>query len=159
MHSVHWDNGLIAEKINLNYKNGYKLLYGIEQYDGYTDIENVDHGLFPFIAHYKLLNEQYPNSLFILNTRPIDKWIISRKKLSNYIQAYQKAFNLKTEKQVIEHWIYTRKKHHAHVIKYFEGKSNFIKFNIETESQNFIDFLRKWGIPAKQFPFLHKTNG
>jgi hypothetical protein len=93
-----------------------------------------------------------------LNTRPIHKWIESRKKHPNYIQLYKEGFNLKTEKQVVEHWVAMRKKHHANVIEYFKGKPNFIKFNIESESHIFIEFLRKWGIPAKNFLWLlHKT--
>jgi len=49
-----------------------KMLDGIDQYDCYTDIEHVQSLSFPLIEHYESLDKDYPNSLFILNTRPID---------------------------------------------------------------------------------------
>jgi hypothetical protein len=42
-------------------------LKDVNQYTCYTDVEyNYQ---YPFIEHYKLLDQKYPNSLFILNTR------------------------------------------------------------------------------------------
>jgi hypothetical protein len=43
------------------------------------------------------------------------------------------------------------------VLRYFEDRDDFVFFNIENESQKLIDFLNKWGIPAKTLPHKNKT--
>jgi hypothetical protein len=98
--SVHHGKGIIARKICYNIINNKKMLDGVDKYDCYTDIESVHHMQYPFITHYKLLDEQYPNSLFILNTRPINKWIESR--LKNYLVIYKKYSGINNQVDVIE---------------------------------------------------------
>ena len=83
--SVHWDLGRLALKMQENLVGNKNLLVGYEQYIVYTDMETCIYNdlkntyKYHFMFKYfDLLDKQYPNSKFILNTRPVDNWISSR---------------------------------------------------------------------------------
>ena len=94
----------------------------INDYDAFTD---GDH--FNFKEYYK----KYPDGVFILNTRPIYSWIISR-----YKHAKKHKFNTcwcwppsdkKTNK-----WIVEREKHFKNILEFFADKPNqLLIVNIE----------------------------
>jgi hypothetical protein len=158
--SVHWAGGNISKKIQYNIDNNIMPLTGVEQYDCYTDIEDVTTNSFPFINHYKLLNEKYPDSLFILNTRPVDKWITSRFKHAGgyYVKQYKSVLNITSDEELISQWTSIWNKHHKEVLEYFENNNRFIMFDIESEGDKLVEFLKSWSIPAKSFLHLHKSN-
>jgi hypothetical protein len=160
--SIHWDNGRPGKIILENIINDKMPLTNIEDYDCYTDIEYQNN--FPLIDHYKLLDEKYPNSLFILNTRPLTKWIKSRLNHHNglFWIEYQKDKKLQgiylvSKKDVVHHWKKEWEKHHKEAIQYFKNKENFLFFDIEKEPEKIIAFLKKWGIKADYLPHSHKT--
>lgn len=176
--SVHWDEphfegdnffnatygtrGLIGKQIVDNIVNGVKPLEGVDQYDCYVDMEWLNQ--YPLIDNYKLLDKTYPRSLFIFNTRPLHKWIKSKLRhgMGNHWKRYQevvafKGIILKSKKEVVEYWKKEWEQHHSEVLRYFEDRDDFVFFNIENESQKLIDFLNKWGIPAKTLPHKNKT--
>ena len=78
--SVHWDEGRLAQRMFKNLSDGESLLAGYEEYDVFTDMEFLSESgvflegykLFPFLA------AQYPDAVFILNTRDRESWIRSR---------------------------------------------------------------------------------
>jgi hypothetical protein len=79
MHNFFIDLGLksfhkwekLSPTIQTNIKNNECLLKGVDDYDCFLDCVEI-------LDNYKLLDLQYPNSLFILNTRNRDDWITSR---------------------------------------------------------------------------------
>lgn len=159
LNSIHWDGGNIANKIESNMKMNLPLLNGCDEYDCYTDIENIDTNSFPLIDYYELLDKTYPNSLFILNTRPLDNWIQSRLKHQNgkYANTFKKKLGVDTNEELVKIWTDDWIDHHNKVIYYFKDRNNFIQFDIETEGDKLIEFLRSWSIPVNNFPHLHKT--
>ena len=71
MSGLHWDEGRLAQRIFANLASGSDLLQGYEQFDVFTDMEYLD-DLGSYLEAYKLfphLAAQYPNAVFILNTR------------------------------------------------------------------------------------------
>jgi hypothetical protein len=160
--SVHWDNGFIAKKIIENINKNEMPLKDVNQYTCYTDVEyNYQ---YPFIEHYKLLDQKYPNSLFILNTRKKENWIKSRIRHMNglYLKNYiilktEKEKRIISQKEAVGYWEKEWDLHHKEVQEYFNSSPNFLIFDIENESYKLIEFLNKWGINAKKFPHINKT--
>ena len=68
----------------MNKRKDRPLLHGIDQFTFYCDMESdiVCHGkvkqLYAYM-YYKILDEQYPNSKFILNIRQLDDWARKQK--------------------------------------------------------------------------------
>jgi hypothetical protein len=157
--SVHWDGGNIAKKIDSNIKQNKPPLDGVDNYDCYTDIENVETNTFPLINYYELLDKAYPNSLFILNTRPLDNWIQSRlnHQGGEYANTFKKVLGVDTNEELVKIWTEQWDGHHNKAIDYFKNCDNFIIFDIETEGDKLTDFLRTWSIPVTKFPHLHKS--
>ena len=159
LRSVHWDKGIVAQKIVYNMAHNKKMLDGIDQYDCYTDIEHMQSLSFPLIEHYESLDKDYPNSLFILNTRPIDNWIKSRlnHRQGLYLKEYKQASQIESDEEIVENWKTHWYNHHKQVLEYFENKKNFLFFDIEKEPEKIIEFLKKWGVEASKLPHSHKT--
>ena len=64
-----------------NLAEGRELLAGYEEFDAFTDMEYLDEFGTTYLEGYKLyphLAAQYPNAVFILNTRNREDWIRSR---------------------------------------------------------------------------------
>jgi hypothetical protein len=157
--SVHWGGGNIAKKIDSNIKQNKPPLNGVDNYDCYTDIEDVTTNSFPLINYYELLDKSYPNSLFILNARPVDKWITSRFKHAGgyYVKQYKSVLNITSDEELISQWTSIWNKHHKEVLEYFENNNRFIMFDIESEGDKLVEFLKSWSIPVDNFPHLHKS--
>ena len=78
--AVHWNGGSLARSMFARHRAGKRLLPpGLRHVVAFTDMEHVSEGLFAYKL-FKVLDKQYPNSKFILNTRDMDRWIESRKK-------------------------------------------------------------------------------
>ena len=73
--SVHFvsKKGNIKNIIEKNGQNAQPLLNGIEEYDAYLDWNRPQTNHF-----FKKFDLQYPDSKFILHTRPMEDWIKSR---------------------------------------------------------------------------------
>jgi len=94
----------------------------IDKYDAFTDGVHTN-----FKEYYK----KYPNSLFILNTRPLKNWLISRYKhgrMRNFIKSWcWPVDDSKTLK-----WINERHNHHLNVLQFFKDKpKQLLVVNIE----------------------------
>jgi hypothetical protein len=147
-----------------NDKNNKKLLEGIDNYEFYSDMEFISD--FQIIEAYKMyekLDKQYPNSLFILNTRNKENWIKSRLQhsngASNYITRYSKYYNLSNNK-IIEMWSNDWNIHIEKVRKYFINNSKFLEFNIENdEPEKLFNFLKSNNIETISKKFEKKNIG
>jgi hypothetical protein len=131
--SVHFKekNGTdIKDLILKNWKNGNKLLEGIEQYDAYSDWNSPSTNFL-----FKELDKQYPDSKFILNTRNLEDWLKSREKHVRRIPNFKRL--------QIEHpsnsWFAIDKtvwkkeyfEHHNNVYEYFKERENdLLEFDV-----------------------------
>lgn len=77
LRSLHDPHQLQAIMLD-NYKSGNSLMKGMEEYNCYFDMGfwSIDIAYQKFI---QCLDDQYPNSKFILHTRDVDSWINSLK--------------------------------------------------------------------------------
>lgn len=147
--SIHWDKGNIARRIEDNYNNNKLLLSEIEQYGAYFDVECMfprenKHPIYPFITYYKILDQQYPNSKFILNTRKMENWLKSR---SNFIFKYNarnvvsymdtccKAYKM-TPLEVTNKWSNDWISHHLSVVNYFSDRpDDLLIYDMEADNK------------------------
>lgn len=144
--SIHWDNGNLAKTIHSNIQAGEKLpLDSYNEYSVYTDmecfIENKDALIHIMIGkeYFDILDINYPNSVFIFNTRPIDNWIDSRVNHKHngmrYIDLYKKAYNTSSKNKIIDYWKQEYYSHYNNVVEYFSRDPNkLLIFDIEQDS-------------------------
>lgn len=141
--SIHWDRGYLARTIKSNVDAKRDILFGYENWDCFTDMETVVNDIFIYTQYFKELDRQYPNSKFILNFRPLDKWILSREGhgKGTYIQIYMKNWSM-TREEVIERWKREWNGHISAVKEYFKDRSDDLCiFDIETEGDKFVDYM------------------
>lgn len=127
-------------KHNIEY-NMTPLLDKYENYQVFSDIHYIS-------INFELFDQAYPNSLFILNFRDINKWICSRLNHRGTQWGYVKFWKTRHKKedytfeQVIDAWTTEYNNHFKKVIEYFKDKpSQIIIYNIDTES--IYDFANK----------------
>ena len=143
--SVHWDYGRLAQRMLANLASGSKLLAGYEQFDVFTDMEYLNESG-TYLEAYKLyrhLAEQYPHSVFILNTRNRDAWIRSRlghgKDLS-YAQRSMVHYNVTSIQELTNLWNAEWEHHHCDVTEFFARKPyRFFICQIETDLPSILD--------------------
>lgn len=84
------------------------ILYGdINHYQAFLDIEYIyEDNHLEFYSHFQDFDKQYPNSIFIMNIRPVKDWIFSRMKLGKLpnAQPYYKDINDSKIKNWIQHY-------------------------------------------------------
>ena len=90
-------------------------------------------------ASLRDLDEFYPDALFILNTRPLEKWILSSHKavarfrtvarwaLTRYVPLGWSArlidrTLLDNRPRAMARWVSVRNSYHRHVLEYFQGR-------------------------------------
>lgn len=161
--SVHWDKGRMAQKMLWNHRLGLPLLTGYEQFQCFSDMEFIDSVNNKFIAGYKRFRElshQYPNSKFILNTRPMNNWIKSRLNHNNraYAKKFMRIYGIKSRAKLLELWKRDWVSHHKNVLDFFEGQRNFILFDIENDNPiKLVDFLENVDLDPSKFGHYGKT--
>jgi hypothetical protein len=129
--SVHWDYGRLARRIQWNHQHGRALLQGYENYAFYADMEDAPN-LYAHIEYYKILDQQYPNSRFILNVRNKNRWLLSRLRHGDYCERHMLASGLSLS-QVMDLWATQWDQHVKDVIKYFRNRETLLVFNIERD--------------------------
>lgn len=167
----HWQNGTIAAAIERARIEGLPLLTYTDKYQVYTDMELMDlstisgkfwkrsairkllrvldpkKGLAPIYAykHFKILDEQYPGSKFILNVRDMERWVASRFRFSK--QRYRSCLHGDhyhgTDEELAQCWRSDWRSHIANVKEYFADRpDDLLIFDIETDGvEKIIDFF------------------
>jgi hypothetical protein len=135
--SVHWDEGRLARRIFANLANGDDLLAGYTYFDVFTDMEWLDgihhceaYKLFPYFA------AQYPDAVFILNTRDREDWIRSRFAHGDgqYAVRYKRHVGVASDEKLAEIWRTEWDRHHRRVTDFFAGRPyRFFVCRIETD--------------------------
>lgn len=126
-YSLFKDVGLKSiHNVRVNYLNI------LDNYDTFSD------GFHP-VSKIKLYYDKYPNSLFILNTRPIRKWLISRYKHARS-RNFKPCWCYPPSYELTKKWIDSREKHYKEVLEYFSDKEDkLIIVNIEKNNwENFV---------------------
>jgi len=127
-------------------------------------------------ASIKNLDELYPDALFILNTRPLKHWVLSRHKaversrratswlLTKYVPLgfVARIINrwvLDNSDRAVIRWIRIRNSYHEHVIRYFEGRTEkLLVLNIE-EAGFTTQLARFLGTEGSIVPILENRDG
>lgn len=136
----------LALTIHRNLHSKSPILKGINHYDVYSDMVYLSNEFFVEAnLYFEYIFNEYPNSYYILNTRPVEKWIASRKKhgRGGFLERYKKAFNIE-ENEAEKMWRQTFENQEKQMLAFFKDKprSNFLHFNIEKDSPERIkDFL------------------
>jgi hypothetical protein len=152
--SIHWDNGNLSLTMKKNHEQNKPLLNGLEKYVFFSDMEHFDADIGVFYSHvhfYKLLDEQNPESKFILNTRNVDNWIKSRLNhkfcgiTGFYANFIMSRLNISLE-QLLDKWRLEWDNHNKDVIEYFKGREDdLLIFDIENDDpQKIVDFLMEF---------------
>lgn len=118
--SVCWDQGNLALRMMENFKNGVPLVSGYEdRFDAFLDMEHFQSNTYAHVLFVRLLDEQYPGSKFILNTRHMDVWIQKRLESRDYVDTSMKYHGYHTIHQLMEKWRGDWVRHHDRVKRYF----------------------------------------
>lgn len=102
--------------------NTTPVLQIIDKYEAFTDGSH---------ANFREYYARYPDALFILNTRPIQNWLVSR-----YKHAEEHRFNAcwcwPMSKERTNKWITEREEHYSNVLEFFaDKKDQLLIVNIE----------------------------
>jgi hypothetical protein len=177
INAIHWDNGSLAAKIYKNIYSDTNLpLDSYKDYIYFGDMECFiqEDNRIKYIQIYKdffdILDINYPESLFILNTRNIDNWIRSRLNHNflqpiydeiKYIDLFKKVYNTNKISEIIKIWKNDWIEHHKNIMDYFcRSVHRLLVFDIEKDpSEKLFTFLKYKGIHFKIdiFPHDNKT--
>jgi len=126
----------LFKKININsVHTSQQVLEIIDKYDAFTDGHHRN-----FEKYY----EKYPDSLFILNTRPIFKWLVSRYKHASF-HNFNICWCWPISDEKTNHWISVREKHYKKIFNFFSDKpEQLLIVNIEKKGyeSNIIKFIK-----------------
>lgn len=99
------------------------------EYDFFCDGECAD---------FRALDKQFP-AHFILNTRPLKEWLLSR---FNHVERNREELERGVDKKWVDHstprvkeWIRDRMSYHHSVIEYFSARANFSVLDFSMQSQ------------------------
>lgn len=186
--TIHWDHGKLAYSIYNNITSGKAFpLSEYDQYFVFTDMEcfiaddsnNIRH-ITIYKDFFDLLDINYPDSVFILNTRPVDHWIKSRLQHRNphntiinnhdphicnnypmYIDLYKSIYKTTNEKDITDIWKNEWYEHHDTIQLFFGHRpKDLLVYDIENDSfDKFVKFFDYHNIyfSTNQMPHLHIT--
>lgn len=141
MPSVHWDRGRLALAMYRNLTNSQTLIDGYNGYGSFSDMEFITNTfafeafkLYPFIVH------QFPNAVFILNTRDKERWVRSRLRHGSYLKRWMSILDTTSDADVVGFWRRDWDRHHYAVRSFFAGSdARFVEFNIENDESSIIE--------------------
>jgi len=151
--SLHWggqnheENGALI--LLKNFMLGRDILLGIDTYDAFSDLSYANDSIYiEGNRFFKELYSQYPKAYFILNTRPVDKWITSRLRhgAGSLKARSMKVYNC-NEVELIDLWKDQYLSHSEAVTSFFNANGGaLLEFDIESDSpQKLVEFLSPIG--------------
>lgn len=141
--SVHWHKGKLAARIFENLRLGTDLLDGYQDFQVFTDMECLN--ATQFLEAYKLypqLAAQYPDAIFILNTREPEAWIRSRFALGDgkYAALHKAYLQIDDDRALADHWRNEWDRHLDSVTQFFANEAHrFFVCQIETDLPRILD--------------------
>ena len=159
--SIHWGGGELAKSISRNVNNRNYILDGLDDYDFYTDMQNVTwESIIHAYIYYEYFYYQVEKSKFIFNTRPVERWIISIINHTHMFERYASCLN-KTDfmgvlKELSNHYY----NHSRMIMDFFKDKKDrFIVFDISKDHiKKVIDFLPEFDLNCKYWEFHNVTD-
>ena len=141
----------MVDKMNKNIKANKKLLYGIDAdiiSDVTTNLGGNGDPRTDFMDYYKILDMQYPKSKFILNIRPLSKWIKSRlnhPQKENALVEQALTYTGEDIEKIKAYWRHQYKFFVQDVEYYFKYREkDFIMYDIEKDDpKKIIEFLKE----------------
>ncbi len=127
----------VFNSVGINAYHGVEnVLNIIDLYDAFTDGTHSD-----FKTYYDI----HPNGLFILNTRPLRKWLVSRYK-HGACKNFRDSWCWPVTDERTKSWINQRESHFSNVLSFFKDKKeSFLIVNIERRGweERIINFIGK----------------
>jgi len=163
--ALHWhtDQGKIAKKMLANFLNGERIIP--KEYENiifFSDLEDVyGSNYLPIFSYrfYREIFDQFPDSKFILNIRPLHEWINSRLKHDDgkYLNHCLKILKI-SKLDLIKHWESHFLNHSKEVQDFFKDKKDrLLIFDISKDSVNkVIKFLPEFNLQAKHWQKISK---
>jgi hypothetical protein len=159
---VHWDDGKLAKAMFKNKASGRSLICGYEQFDVFTDMENMQGK--NSLEAYKLypdLAKEFPDALFILNTRDRERWIGSRlrHREGKLAENWKAHYGVTTDEELIAQWTEDWDAHHRQVKDFFHGSSyRFLVFDIEKDSpERLVEALPEANLDPRKYDQVGST--
>jgi len=116
-----------------NLQNNLPILTGINDAVAYSDLGgSYKDSIIEGCTLFKEMYEEYPNSYFVLQTRPKNKWLQSRINWNNLPYRVATTLNITVE-ETLERWSTEWDEHHNNVRIFFKNNPNFLEYNIETD--------------------------
>lgn len=168
--ALHWDNNNLIRTMNRNMALKRPLLHnGIScvgvKYDDITVFSDMTDDICCKDAkdYYQLLDEQYPESKFILNIRDTQSWIQSRHNHHAVTKRHMSFYGLTGDgdiKKLEKIWADMHKKHHESVIEYFSGRpKDLLVYDLIKDNPNkIVSFLKDYiELDVKHWKWQGKT--
>lgn len=113
-HELFLSNGL---------KSQHEGVWQTDKYDCFSDN--------PELNNYKELYKNYPNSIFILNTRGLNSWLLSR---AMHCQYHKQTWGYPLTKKIVSEWIDKRYEEYVEILNFFKDTpKKLIIVNIEKD--------------------------
>ena len=136
---------ILADQILENVNNFYPILHNVDDAHAYSDMcEHREDMWIDGVKFYRDLHREYPDAYFILQTRNMYDWLLSKKrhKEGAYIERCKRYWGLNND-DMIDWFEKDRNEHHSEVISYFKNNDKFLQYDIEKDSiETFVNFLK-----------------
>jgi len=116
-------------------KSQHDTVWKVNDFDCFSDNGNLN--------NFKQLDKDYPNSIFILNTRSLDKWLISRFQhgvTENKMNGLETNWAYPCSNKLCNEWINERETYYLDVLNYFKNNPNKLII-VNTENDNWLQFI------------------
>lgn len=146
----------IAEVIFANRAASQPLLAGLERFRVFSDMEQNKANLrLEAFKLFRELDEEYPDSRFILNLREKQGWLRSRLNQGGgrYVSRQLRSRRLDTPEELLTIWSREWDEHLAAVREYFSGRpGQLIEFDIENDDpQVLVDAFPGYGLAVEHW--------
>ena len=159
LRSIHNDGGMIAKNIVNSNGNLVEALAEYSIYDALTDMHHFDESCrYEGYKRYRELDQAFPGSKFILNTRDKLDWLNSSSNHPKFLQTMTQLYScsrIELEERLLSDWDL----HHKDVVEYFP-RDQLLIFNIDTDDASEIDrFLGISSSLPDGLPHINATPG
>ncbi|MDB6181042.1 glycosyl transferase family 90 [Paracoccus fistulariae] len=148
--TLHWLEGRLAEDIAYSKLVGRRpLMPWADSVTAFTDMESVRYLNMPVVEAFKefeFLDQSYPGSVFLLNTRNVEDWVISRymHRDGTYARAYAQILGVQTG-DLADIWADAWQDHLATCRAYFADRPEFIEIDIDdAQPGDYREALAPW---------------
>ena len=151
--SRHWGGPDSRRAVERAIREGAPLLRYLGDYDAFSDIQRLS-------VNFDVLDQQYPGSRFILNTRDLDDWLDSRRR------HVERNIRRKTEGKYdgtflnvdFDAWRDLYLGHHERVRRYFADRPDDLLVMDISAGDGYERLCPFLGIklPSRPFPWRHK---